>query len=130
MPHNTYQDPDTGYVAVSNSIDATLEETQKKLADLTNTAERMNSIISDSKCARIRQRVRTHSISIIAVFVVTTCLLAANLYLIHSVVQMNENFDNISLQIESRQQRILNQVDHISGLVPYPLGNPVCPPLP
>lgn len=126
----SHTEQDTGYVNVSNSIDATLEETQRKLSDLSDTAERMSTIITDSKYSRIRQRVRNHSISLAAVLAVTAALLAANLYLIHSVIEMNENVASVALQIESRQQRILNQIDHISGLVPYPLGHPVCPPMP
>lgn len=125
--------PDEGtdgapYVSIGNSIDATLEETQKKLADLTSTAERMNTIITESKYSRIRQRVRNHSISLVAVFAVTACLLAANLYLIHSVVEMNKNFSDVAFQIEVRQQRILNQIDYLGGVSPLQPGNRLCMP--
>ena len=98
---------------IDKEIDNTLAETHKKLAALSETATRMNSIITESKFSRTRTKPRSKSWVKIALGVLVVSLITINITMAIYISRINDEYKNHVIMSSSQQQYFIKQIQRI-----------------
>lgn len=98
---------------IDKEIDNTLAETHKKLAALSETATRMNSIITESKISRTRTKPRSKSWVKIALGVLVVSLIIINITMAIYISRINDEYKNHIVMSTAQQQYFIKQIQCI-----------------
>lgn len=95
---------------IDREIDNTLAETQRKIAALSETATRMNTIITESKFSRARTKPRSKLWLRALVGIFAVSMVALNIAMAVYISRINDEYKNHVVMTTAQQRYFMNQI--------------------